>query len=299
MQISQQNCKLVRPMWVWRADHHVAKMGIKIVWLCLHPAEWEKSYEAIASSTARLNPSALLFLLIFHRSHSLWRYECETTARYSNVMGMKPVFLSILSCGKLLFWQLLDLYFAVNCSTRCLQLSGRAHKRKSSFGPSWGAKYPISPFQPNQNLWNFILEVSFLSHCFWISMLMVIPAGWISGGLWEGQRWEACGRKSLTCPSLDPQEPMSLKQDQDSLAHWDIIWKGAIRAMPNFCRNVMFLQDDFTLTNAIWWSKASHGKCLACRTLKSSFFSLYSIFNFSPKETMSSWFCCRTALLCI
>lgn len=154
---------------------------------------------------------------------------------------------------------------------RCLQLSGRAHKRMSSFGPSWGAKYLIHPFQPNQNLRNFILEVSFLSHCIWISMLVVIAAGWVSWGLWVGQGQEARGQKSLTCPSLETYGPMFLNQDQDSLAHWDTIWKGTIRAKPNFCRTVMFLQNVFTLTNAIWWSKASHGKCLACHTLKSSF----------------------------
>lgn len=56
---------------------------------------------------------------------------------------------------------------------------------------------------------------------------------------------ERCEQKNLTCPNLDMYEPMLVSEDQDSPAGWDVIWKGTIRAMPEFCRTSLFWQMPF------------------------------------------------------
>lgn len=91
---------------------------------------------------------------------------------------------------------------------------------------------------------------------------------------------ERCEQKNLTCLNLDMYEPMLVSEDQGSPAGWDVICKGTIRAMPEFCRNVVFLQNIFVLTNAILWSKVFCGEHLACHVL----FSLYSNIQFFTKR---------------
>lgn len=118
-------------------------MGIKRGQVCLRPAKWEKSHEAKASSKAWLSISSLLFLLIFHRSHSLYIYKkaTKTAARNSNVMGIELVFLSTLNLGSCYFdhfW--VCVFQLIVFSVWCLKLSECPHTMRASLGPHWAVK---------------------------------------------------------------------------------------------------------------------------------------------------------------
>lgn len=54
-----------------------------------------------------------------------------------------------------------------------------------------------------------------------------------------------------------------------------MVWKGTIRAVSDFCRNVTFLRNVSILTNAILGSKALPGKCLNPPYTWTECFSLY------------------------
>lgn len=118
----------------------------------------------------------------------------------------------------------------------------------------------------------------FVSHHLWISML--IPAGFIIWELWEGETGEVWAKEPDLSELGNVWTHVLVSEDQGSPAGWDVIWKGTIRAMPEFCRNVVFLQNIFVLTNAILWSKVFCGEHLACHVL----FSLYSNIQFFTKR---------------
>lgn len=155
MQISWQNYKFVRTVWVWRANAYQAKMGIKPGRVYMYPANREVSTEAKAGSKAWVNVSAPLFLFICHSSCSLGVYEKATRTANSSVVGMKPPFLSSLSAGKPLSWPrlVLCLPWAVY-SVRSLQLGRCARSREATLSTRC-----VFPFPPNPALWRFILEV--------------------------------------------------------------------------------------------------------------------------------------------
>lgn len=128
----------------------------------------------------------------------------------------------------------------------------------------------ILALHPNKNLWNFILEMP-IFFWFWNQNCC---SGWFL--CYRDLTWmlvafckpplvdkhayscrihylravrrrdkERCEQKNLTCPNLDMYEPMLVSEDQDSPAGWDVIWKGTIRAMPEFCRTSLFWQMPF------------------------------------------------------
>lgn len=82
--------------------------------------------------------------------------------------------------------------------------------------------------------------------------------------------------------------------DQGSLAGWGVIWKGASRAVPDFCRNVTFLRNASILTNGILGSEALPGKCLTCHTHELSVSLFIPIFYFHQTRHVYS----AAGLLC-